>query len=105
MVGGRSVNGRLLCLALQRASLAGIRGFSAHTHASTCVWKLQGRVNNGKVSLDALELARSGREMRKGGESGCPERKIGSLPPLIIDPWAVKHEGGRGGADEAVGKS
>ena len=55
--------------------------------AATCVWKLQGRVNNGKVALDALELARSGREMRKGGESGCPERKIGSLPPLIIDPW------------------
>ena len=55
--------------------------------------------------MDALELARSGREMRKGGESGCPERKIGSLPPLIIDPWAAKHEGGRGGADEAVGKS
>ena len=105
MVGGRGVNGRLLCLALESAPLAGIHCFSTRTRATTCVWKLQGRVNNGKVALDALEHARSGREMRKGGESGCPERKIGSLPPLIIDPWAAKHEGGRGGADEAVGKS
>ena len=37
VVGGRGVNGRLLCLALQSASLAGIRGFSARTRASTCV--------------------------------------------------------------------
>ena len=56
-------------------------------------------------ALDALELARSEREMRKGGESGCPEKKNGSLPPLIIAPWAAKHVGGRGGAGEAVGKS
>ena len=41
VVGGRSVNGRLLCLALQRASLAGIRGFSARTRVSTCVQWLQ----------------------------------------------------------------
>ena len=54
--------------------------------------------------LDALELARSEREMRKGGESGCPEKQNGSLPPLIIAPCAAKHAGGRGGADEAVGK-
>ena len=58
----------------------------------------------GRGALDALGLARSGREMRKGGESGCPERKIGSLTPLNIDPWAAKHEGGRGGADEAAMK-
>ena len=57
------------------------------------------------MALDGLELARSEREMRKGGESGCPARKSGSLPPLIISPWVAKHAGGRGGADEAVGKS
>ena len=43
--------------------------------------------------------------MIKGGESGCPEKKYGSLPPLIIAPWAAKHVGVRGGAGEAVGKS
>ena len=73
--------------------------------AATCVWKLQGGVNNGKVALDALEHARSEREMRKGGGSGCPERKNGSLPPLVIAPWAAKHAGVRGGTNEAVGKS
>ena len=40
-VEGRGVNGRLLCLALQSASLAGIRGFSARTRVSTCVQWLQ----------------------------------------------------------------
>ena len=49
------------------------------------------------------ELARSEREMRKGGAGGCPERKIGSLPPLIIAPWAAKHAGVKGGAYEGVG--
>ena len=101
----RRVNGREHGSMLQSASLAGMRGFSACTRASTCVWKLQGRVNNGKVALDALELARSEREMTKGGESGCPKRKNGSLPHLIISPWAAKHAGGREGADEVVGKS
>ena len=56
-------------------------------------------------ALDALELARSEREMRKGGGGGCLERKNGSLPPLIIAPWAAKHAGVKGGAYEAVGTS
>ena len=54
---------------------------------------------------DALELARSEREMREGGEGGCLERENGSLPPLIIAPWAARHAGGKGGADEAMGAS
>ena len=56
------------------------------------------------MALDALEPARSEREMRRGGESGCPEKKKGSLPPLIIAPWATKHVVVRGGPDEAVGR-
>ena len=35
----------------------------------------------GREALDALGLARSGREMRKGGKSGCPEKKNGVLSP------------------------
>ena len=38
VVGGRSVNGRERDDVLQSASLAGIRGFSARTHAPTFVW-------------------------------------------------------------------
>ena len=56
-------------------------------------------------ALDALELARREREMRKGGGGGCPERKNGSLPPLVIAPWAAKHARVKGGAYEAVGTS
>ena len=59
----------------------------------------------GREALDALELARSGGEMRKGGKSGCPKKKNGSVPPSIIAPWSAKHVGVRGGAGEAVGKS
>ena len=48
-----------------------------------------------------------------GGAVGLREREgkllsreeNGSLPPLIISPWAAKHVGVRGGAGEAVGKS
>ena len=72
--------------------------------AATCVWKLQGGVNNGKVALDALEHARSEREMRKGGGSGCPERKNWSLPPFIIASRAGKHTRGRGALVGAVVK-
>ena len=62
--------------------------------AATCVWKLQGGVNNGKVALDALEHARSEREMRKGGKSGCQEEKNGLFTPFIMAPRAGKDAGG-----------
>ena len=81
MVEGRGVNGREHADVLQSAQMAGTRGFPSRPHAPTCVWQLHAGVNNGKVALDGLEFARSEREMRKGGESGCPERKNGSLPP------------------------
>ena len=55
-------------------------------------------------ALDALELARSEREIRKGGKSGCPEEKNGSLPPFIIATWAGKHTRGREGLGGAVVK-
>ena len=48
-------------------------------------------------ALEALELARSEREMRMGGKGGCPEKKNGSLPPFIIASPAGKHTRGRGG--------
>ena len=54
--------------------------------------------------MDALELARSEREMRKGGKSGCPEKKNGSLPPFIIASRAGKHTRGSGGLGEVVGR-
>ena len=41
VVGGRGVDGRERDDVLQSASLAGIRGFSARTRASTCVKWLQ----------------------------------------------------------------
>ena len=56
VVGGRGVNGRERDDVLQSASLAGIRGFSARTRASTCVWKLQVGVNNVTMALDALGI-------------------------------------------------
>ena len=55
-------------------------------------------------ALDALELARSERQMRKGGKSGCPEKKNGSLPPFIIASRAGKHTRGRGGLGGVVVK-
>ena len=56
-------------------------------------------------ALDALELARSEREMRMGGKGGCPEKKNGSMPPFIIASRAGKHTRGRGGLGGAVVKS
>ena len=55
-------------------------------------------------ALDSLGLARSDREMKKGGKSGCPEKKNGSLPPFIIASRAGKHTRGRGGLEGAVVK-
>ena len=57
-----------------------------------------------KEALDALQHARSEREMTKGGKSGCPEKKNGALPPLIIASRAGKHTRGRGELGGAVVK-
>ena len=56
-------------------------------------------------ALDALELARSEREVRKWEEGCCPEGGKGLFTPLIMASRAGKDAGGRGGPDEAVGKS
>ena len=56
------------------------------------------------VALDALVTQWERGGVEREWELGCTERENGSLPPLIIAPWAAKHEGGRGGADEAVEK-
>ena len=105
VVGERGVNGWEHADVLQSAQMAGTHGFFSRPHAPTCVWQLHGGVNNGKVAFDALGLARSEREMRKGGESGCPERKNGSLPPFIIDSRAGKNTRGIGGLGGVVVKS
>ena len=56
------------------------------------------------MALDALEHARSEREMRKGGKSGCQEEKNGLFTPFIMAPRAGKDAGVRGGPDGAVEK-
>ena len=56
MVGVRGVNDRVPCQALQSVTLAGIRGFISRPHAPTCVWQLQGGVNNVTMALDALGI-------------------------------------------------
>ena len=50
----RRVNGREHDSVLQSASLAGMHGFSACTHASTCFWGLWEGVNKVEMALDAL---------------------------------------------------
>ena len=45
-------------------------------------------------ALDALGLARSEREMRKGGKSGCQEEKNGLFTPFIMASRAGKDAGG-----------
>ena len=64
MVGGRGVNGREHADVLQSAQMAGTRGFFSRRHAPTCVWQLQGGVNNVAMALDALWS----QERRGGGE-------------------------------------
>ena len=56
--GGRGcrVNGREHADVLQSAQMAGTRGFSSFPHAPTCVWQLQGGVNNVTMALDALGI-------------------------------------------------
>ena len=56
VVGGRGVNGREHADVLQSAQMAGTRGFFSHPHAPTCVWQLQGGVNNVAMALDALGI-------------------------------------------------
>ena len=52
----RRVNGREHADMLQSAQMAGTRGFSSRPHAPTCVWQLQGGVNNVTMALDALGI-------------------------------------------------
>ena len=56
VVGERGVNGREHADVLQSAQMAGTRGFSSFPHAPTCVWQLQGGVNNVTMALDAVGI-------------------------------------------------
>ena len=64
-----------------------------------------GRINKGGGGLGCSGMPRREREAEREGECCCPEKKNGVLTPLIMDPRAGKDAGGRGGPDEAVGKS
>ena len=84
MVGGRGVNGREHADVLQSAQMAGTRGFFSRPHAPTCVWQLQGGVNNVAMALDALGIHWRGEGVEREWKCCCPEKKSGSLPPFII---------------------
>ena len=58
-----------------------------------------------KKALDTPGLARSEREVRKWEEGCCPEGEKGLFTPFMMASRAGKDAGGRGGPDEAVGKS
>ena len=76
--GERHVNGREHADVLQSAQMAGTRGFFSRRHAPTCVWQLQGGVNNVAMALDALEIHWRG----EGVEMLLPRVEKWSSSPL-----------------------
>ena len=104
MVGGRGINGREHADVLQSAQMAGTRGFFSRPHAPTCVWQLQGGVNNVAMELDALGIHWRGEGVESEWKCCCPEKKSGSLPPFSIASRAGKHTRGRGGTSRGGGK-
>ena len=96
MVGVRGVNGREHADVLQSAQMAGTRGFFSRPHAPTCVWQLQGGVNNVAMALDALGIHWRGEGVERDWKCCCAEREkeLFTPPPFIMASRAGKDAGG-----------
>ena len=105
MVRGRGVNGREHADVLQSVQMAGTRGFSSRPHTPTCVWKLQGGVNNVTMALDALgiHLSEEGGEKERG--TADQGGKWGCFTPQSLSNGQGKVTGGRRGSGAAVVQS